>query len=126
MKDFSYQYTGTMEVVVEVSDCKYPHRSKVTFNWVTNCITCKMMRTMTSLKATSCTFSFKLLTEWDNNREAMLAFIEQAHTGVKGFVTEADGATPPRAAKGRHVEVRVRKADGPSGRYGAFERWIGC
>ena len=29
MKDFSYQYTGTMEVVVEVSDCKYPHRSKV-------------------------------------------------------------------------------------------------
>ena len=74
----------------------------------------------------STTYSFKLLTEWDNNREAMLAFIEQAHTGVKGFVTEADGVTPPRAAKGRHVEVRVRKAVGPSGRYGAFERWIGC
>ena len=34
MKDFSYQYTGTMEVVVEVSDCKYPHRSKVTFCYV--------------------------------------------------------------------------------------------
>ena len=66
-----------------------------------------------------------MLIEWDNNREAMLAFIEQAHTGVKGFVTEADGINPPRAAKGKHVEVRVRKAAGPSGRYCAFEPWRG-
>ena len=52
----------------------------------------------------------------------MLTFIEQAHTGVKGFVTEADGITPPAAGlKGRHVEVRVRRASGPAGRYAAFE-----
>ena len=66
-----------------------------------------------------------MLTEWENNREAMLTFIEQAHTGVKGFVTEADGITPPAKVKGRHVEVRVRRASGSAGRYlhvyGAFE-----
>ena len=66
-----------------------------------------------------------MLAEWENNREAMLTFIEQAHTGVKGFVTEADGVTPPAGIKGRHVEVRVRKAPGPSGRYGGFEGWMG-
>ena len=58
-----------------------------------------------------------MLTEWENNREAMLTFIEQTHTGVKGFVTEADGITPPAGVKGRHVEVRVRKASGSAGRY---------
>ena len=46
-----------------------------------------------------------------------MTFIEQAHTGVKGFVTEADGITPPAGVKGRHVEVRVRKASGSAGRY---------
>ena len=46
-----------------------------------------------------------------------MTFIEQAHTGVKGFVTEADGITPPAKVKGRHVEVRVRKASGSAGRY---------
>ena len=62
-------------------------------------------------------FKFQLLQEWDNNREAMLTFIDQAHTGVRGFVSEADGITPPARVKGRHVEVRARKASGPSGRY---------
>ena len=47
----------------------------------------------------------------------MLTFIDQAHTGVRGFVIEADGITPPARVKGRHVEVRARKASGPNGRY---------
>ena len=36
MKDFSYQYTGSMEVVVEVSDCKFPHRAKLIEEWENN------------------------------------------------------------------------------------------
>ena len=80
MQDFNYLYAGTMEVTVEVSCCKFAHKSR-------------------------------LLPEWENNRESLLEFVEQAHTGVKGFVTEEDGS-PPAAVGGNHVEVRVRRTGG--------------
>ncbi|XP_051541917.1 adipocyte enhancer-binding protein 1 [Myxocyprinus asiaticus] len=33
----------------------------------------------------------ELATEWENNREALLAFIEQVHRGIKGVVRDIDG-----------------------------------
>ena len=34
----------------------------------------------------------QLSTEWENNREALITFIEQTHRGVAGFVTDVNGA----------------------------------
>ncbi|XP_036392182.1 carboxypeptidase D [Megalops cyprinoides] len=35
----------------------------------------------------------QLQTEWDNNRESLLAYMEQAHIGVRGYVKEARNGT---------------------------------
>ncbi|KAG9332180.1 hypothetical protein JZ751_015716 [Albula glossodonta] len=35
----------------------------------------------------------RLRTEWDNNREALLAYMEQVHIGVRGYVREAENGT---------------------------------
>nr|XP_032806471.1 inactive carboxypeptidase-like protein X2 [Petromyzon marinus] len=35
--------------------------------------------------------------EWENNREALLVFLEQVHRGIKGIVTDADGEGIPNA-----------------------------
>ena len=83
MQDFNYQYAGTMEVLVELSCCKFAHKSR-------------------------------LLKEWENNRESLLKFVEQVHTGIKGFVTEEDGSTP-EAIDGHHIEVRAREVGGSGG-----------
>ena len=32
-----------------------------------------------------------LSAEWDNNKEALISFIEQVHQGVSGFITDIDG-----------------------------------
>ena len=69
-----------MEVLVELSCCKFAHKSR-------------------------------LLKEWENNRESLLKFVEQVHTGIKGFVTEEDGSTP-EVIDGNHIEVRAREVDG--------------
>lgn len=47
-----------------------------------------------------------LTTLWDNNREAMLAYAEAVHTGVRGTVTAADKGAPLRAS----VAVQGRTA----------------
>lgn len=36
----------------------------------------------------------QLQTEWDNNREALLAYMEKVHIGVQGFVREAGSGKP--------------------------------
>ena len=36
MQDFNYLFANTMEVTVEVSCCKYPHRSKLLLEWEQN------------------------------------------------------------------------------------------
>ncbi len=86
MQDFNYLYAGTMEVTVEVSCCKFAHKSR-------------------------------LLQEWENNRESLLTFVEQVHTGIKGFVREAGSGGPP--PKG--TVVRVRRAAGETS--AAEEDW---
>jgi hypothetical protein len=53
MQDFNYLFAATMEVTVEISCCKFAHKSR-------------------------------LLSEWENNKESILTYVEQAQTGVKG------------------------------------------
>eukprot|EP00096_Caligus_rogercresseyi_P007380 TRINITY_DN2522_c0_g1_i1.p1 TRINITY_DN2522_c0_g1~~TRINITY_DN2522_c0_g1_i1.p1 ORF type:complete len:485 (-),score=130.93 TRINITY_DN2522_c0_g1_i1:115-1569(-) len=38
-----------------------------------------------------------LLKEWDKNREALISYIEQVHSGLKGLVTDSSGARIPGA-----------------------------
>ncbi|XP_070205330.1 carboxypeptidase D-like [Littorina saxatilis] len=35
----------------------------------------------------------QLTQEWDNNKEALLAYLEKVHIGVKGFIQDADSGT---------------------------------
>eukprot|EP00095_Tigriopus_kingsejongensis_P004319 maker-scaffold228_size248166-snap-gene-0.11 protein:Tk04319 transcript:maker-scaffold228_size248166-snap-gene-0.11-mRNA-1 annotation:"GH12395" len=60
MQDFNYMFAGTMEVLVEVSCCKFPDRSQ-------------------------------LLTQWEDNRHSLTAFIKEALRGIKGLVTNPNG-----------------------------------
>ena len=64
-----------------------------------------------TMEISCCKYSHKwrLLQEWENNKESLLNFIEQVNTGIKGFVTEQSGSKPS-SIDGNHIEVRVRKA----------------
>jgi hypothetical protein len=46
-----------------------------------------------TVKLSCCKFpqSSRLLDEWDNNFESLLAFIEQAQRGIKGIALSDDG-----------------------------------
>jgi len=57
LRDFSYMFTSNMELVVSVACCKYNTRPR-----------------------------FHITREWENNRESLLAYMEQVHRGVKGLV----------------------------------------
>merc|ERR1719489_754612 len=41
----------------------------------------------------------RLAREWDNNKEPLLAYMEAVHSGVKGFVTDANTGQPIANAK---------------------------
>ena len=60
MQDVNYLISNCFEITLELSCCKYPHRSYLPI-------------------------------EWENNREALLAYLEQVHKGIKGFVKNRQG-----------------------------------
>ncbi|CAF1083152.1 unnamed protein product [Adineta steineri] len=64
MQDFNYLHSNAFEITLELSCCKYPSAGDGT-----------------------------LKTEWDNNKEALLSYMEMSHLGVKGFIRDAETRT---------------------------------
>ncbi|CAF2037087.1 unnamed protein product [Rotaria magnacalcarata] len=64
MQDFNYLQSNAFEITLELSCCKYPSAE----NGV-------------------------LQQEWDNNKEALLSYIELSHLGIKGFIRDIDTHT---------------------------------
>ncbi len=86
MQDFNYVYSNDMEITLELSCCKHvPARTLVNVGNIKSTI----------LKLCFNTSSVK---EWLNNKEALLAYMETVHLGVKGFVTDEEGRPIPKAS----------------------------
>ncbi|CAF1273000.1 unnamed protein product [Rotaria sp. Silwood1] len=64
MQDFNYLHSNAFEITIELSCCKYPS-SKDGY----------------------------LEKEWDNNKEALIAYMELSHLGIKGFIRDAQART---------------------------------
>ncbi|CAF3095078.1 unnamed protein product [Rotaria sp. Silwood2] len=64
MQDFNYLHSNTFEITLELSCCKYPS--------VEDGI---------------------LQKEWDNNKEALLSYMEMSHLGIKGFIRDTETQT---------------------------------
>ncbi|CAF3786452.1 unnamed protein product [Rotaria sordida] len=64
MQDFNYLHSNAFEITIELSCCKYPSSN-----------------------------NSNLEKEWDNNKEALLAYMEQSHLGIKGFILDAQTRT---------------------------------
>lgn len=78
MQDYNYVYGSCMEITLELSCCKYPHRSE-------------------------------LPEFWQQNKNALLAYLNEVHRGVRGVITDTSGASVPSAIlkiKGRKIPFR--------------------
>ncbi|CAF0984664.1 unnamed protein product [Adineta steineri] len=64
MQDFNYLHSNAFEITFELSCCKYPLAKDGT-----------------------------LTKEWDNNREALLTYMEMSHLGIKGFIRDVQTTT---------------------------------
>ncbi|XP_046891555.1 carboxypeptidase D [Hypomesus transpacificus] len=63
----------------------------------------------------------ELRKEWDNNREALLAYMEKVHIGVKGFVREATNGT---ALSGVSIMVAGINHNLTTGQFGDYYRLV--
>ncbi|XP_056298680.1 carboxypeptidase Z-like [Pseudoliparis swirei] len=62
----------------------------------------------------------ELFTDWEANHEALIAFMEAAHGGIKGIVTDEEG----NAVNGARISVRGIRHDITTAEYGEYWRLL--
>ncbi|CAF0780087.1 unnamed protein product [Rotaria sordida] len=92
MQDFNYLNSNAFEITLELSCCKYP----------------------------SATDGI-LQKEWDNNKEALLSYMEMSHLGIKGFIRDAKTHT---GISGALIQVEGVLHPVRSVKYGAYWRLL--
>ena len=75
-----------------------------------------------TLELSCCKYPYKkhLPKEWDNNREALLAYLEQVHRGIKGFVKDQQGV----GIKGAVIHVHGINHNVTTASHGDFWRLL--
>ncbi|CAF4170825.1 unnamed protein product [Rotaria sp. Silwood2] len=92
MQDFNYLHSNTFEITIELSCCKYPSSN-----------------------------DSNLEKEWDNNKEALITYMELSHLGIKGFIRDAQTRT---AISGALIQVEGILHPVRSVRSGAYWRLL--